>query len=303
MPSPQSTHRLTPFVRLKMAAPKTRWFDWLFLTLQFWRDHKRLPRQFGGTLNDAYFYINTSDAILDPVRVFVSDKALVKEYVAAKVGAEHNVETLAVLDSFGAARNFDYPDDCVIKPTHMSGEVIMRQRGSVVDLDVLRRWFKSSYYDSSREANYRHLRRRVIVEPYIFGRESVEDFKIFCLRGRPLVVQVDFDRHTNHTQNLYTTDWQLLPFAITCPVGPGFPRPRNLAQLLDIAARLSDEFSLIRVDLYTDGESILVGEITNLHQSGRGRFMPASGEGIMSKIFFGDTGFQPMLLEPPRPSV
>jgi hypothetical protein len=301
MSTPQSTHRLTPFVRLKMAAPKTRWFDWLFLTLQFWRDHQRLPRQFGGTLNDAYFYINTSDAILDPVRVFVTDKALVKEYVAAKVGAEHNVETLAVLDSYGAARHFDYPDDCVIKPTHMSGEVILRQRGSVVDLDTLRRWFKSSYYDTSREANYRHLRRRVIVEPYIFGRESVEDFKIFCLHGRPLVVQVDFDRYTNHTQNLYTSNWEFLPFAITCPVGPGFPRPRNLAQMLDIAARLSGEFSLVRVDLYTDGQTILVGEITNLHQSGRGQFLPSDGEAVMSRIFFGDSGFQPMLLEPPPP--
>jgi hypothetical protein len=299
MSKPQTTHRLTPFVRLKQAAPKTRWCDRLFLTLQFWRDHKRMPRQFGGTLNDAYFYINTSNAILDPVRAFVSDKALVKEYVAGKVGAEHNVETIAVLDSFGAARNFDYPDDCVIKPTHMSGEVIMRRGGSPVDLETLRRWFHSNYYDTTREANYRYLRRRVIVEPYIFGRESVEDFKIFCLHGKPLVVQVDYDRYTGHTQNLYTTGWEQLPFAITCPVGIGMPRPRNLEQMLGLAARLSDEFSLIRIDLYTDGQTILVGEITNIHQSGRGQFVPSTGEAIMSRIFFGDTGFQPMLLEPP----
>jgi hypothetical protein len=283
-----------------MAAPKTRWFDRLFLTLQFWRDHKRMPRRSGGTLNDAYFHINTSDAILDPVRVFVSDKALVKEYVTAKVGAQHNVETVAVLDSFEAARDFAYPADCVIKPTHMSGEVILRRGGSPVDLDTLRRWFQSNYYDTSREANYRYLRPRVIVEPFIFGRDNVEDFKIFCLHGRPLVVQVDFDRYTRHTQNLYTTDWELLPFAITCPMGPGFPRPRNLAQLLNLAARLSKEFSLMRVDLYTNGQSILVGELTSLHQSGRGQFVPPTGEAIMSRLFFGDAGFDPAVLEPPR---
>jgi hypothetical protein len=292
-----TTHRSTLFVRLKMAAPKTRWLDRFFLLIQFLRDHRRWPRRNGGTLNDAYFYINTTGAILEAARVFVSDKALVKHYVAGKVGAQYNVETLAVLDSFEAARTFAYPADCVIKPTHMSGEVILRRNAGPVDFNQVRRWFETSYYDSTREANYRHLRRRVIVEPFIFGRESVEDFKIFCLHGRPLVVQVDFDRHTRHTQNLYTTDWELLPFAITCPVGPGLPRPDNLPQLLDLAARLSDEFSLIRVDLYTDGQAILVGEITNLHQSGRGKFMPPAGEAIMSRRFFGEAGFQPALLE------
>ena len=280
-----------------MAAPKTRWFDWLFLFIQFLRDHRRLPRRSGGTLNDAYFHILTSNAILDPVRVFVSDKALVKEYVAARIGAQHNVETVAVLDSFEAARDFAYPPNCVIKPTHMSGEVILRRNSSPVDFEQVRRWFGMSYYDSSREANYRNLWRRVIVEPFIFGRESVEDFKIFCLHGRPLVVQVDFDRHTGHTQNLYTADWELLPFAITCPIGPGLPRPGNLAPLLEMAAKLSAEFSLVRIDLYTDGQTILVGEITNVHQSGRGKFNPPSGEAVMSRIFFGEAGFSPSVLE------
>jgi hypothetical protein len=299
---PLTTYRLTPFIRLKLAAPKNRWFDWFFLLLQFVNDHRRLPRRSGGTLNDAFFYINTTDAILDAARVFVSDKALVKEYVAGKIGPQHNVGTIAVLDSFEAAQQYAYPTDCVIKPTHMSGEVILRRNSSAIDYEMVRRWFDTSYYSSSREANYRYLRRRVIVEPFIFGRDNVEDFKIFCLHGRPLVIQVDFDRHIKHTQNLYTANWELLPFAITCPVGPGFPRPRNLAQLLEAAASLSEEFSLVRVDLYTDGESILVGEITNLHQSGRGQFNPPAGEAMMSRIFFGDSGFEPALLESVRRS-
>jgi len=299
MSSPPSPHRLTFFDRVKRAAPKTRLFDRLFLTLQFWNDHKRMPRQFGGTLNDAWFYIKRSNVILDPVRAFVTDKVLLKEYVTAKLGAIHNVRTLAVLDSFGAARRFSYPDDCVIKPTHMPGEVILRRGGWPVDLDTLRRWFSTNYYDTSREANYRHVRRRVIVEPFIFDRDNVEEFKVFCLHGKPLVVQVDFDRHTNPTQNLYTPNWDLLPFAIGCPVGPGFPRPRNLPLLLHYAGRLSEEFNLVRIDFYTDGQHTLVGGITNIPGAGRGQFVPPEGEAVMSRLFFGETGFQPMMLESP----
>jgi hypothetical protein len=299
MLNPPSPHRLTPFERLKKALPKTRWLDHLLLILQFWSDHKRLPRHFGGSLNDAWFYIKRSNAILDPVRAFVSDKVLLKEYVTAKLGAIHNVRTIAVLDSYGAARHFEYPDDCVIKPTHMPAEVIMRRGGSPVDFETVHSWFRSNYYDTSREANYRHLRRRVIVEPFIFDRDNVEEFKIFCLHGRPLVVQVDFDRYTNPTQNLYTPGWELLPFAVGCPMGPGFPRPRNLPLLLHYAGRLSEEFNLVRIDLYTDGQHTLVGGITNIPQSGSGRFVPAEGEAVMGRLFFGDAGFQPMMLESP----
>ncbi len=288
------------FVQAKIWLPKYRWLDRGFALLQFLKDHHRFPRKSGGGLNDAFFFIKTSNEILDPVRAFVSDKALVKQYVRAKVGDEHNVGTIAVIESLDEALQFHYPDDCVIKPTHMSGEVMFRRAASPVDFESVRRWFNTNYYDSTREANYRHLRPRIIVEPYIFGQEAVEDYKIFCLHGRPRVIQVDFDRHTQHTQNFYTTDWNLLPFAIGCPVGPGKPRPGNLSALIEVAAKLSDEFNLVRIDLYTDAQSILLGEITNCHQGARGQFVPPESEEMMTRLLFGDTGFSPALLRDVR---
>jgi hypothetical protein len=273
--------------------PKTRAFDYGFALAQFLRAHRRLPRMSGGGLNDALFHIKTSKEMLNPLRAFVSDKARVKQYVSSKVGDAHNVPTIALLQSCEEAQNFPYPTDCVIKPTHMSGEIIFRRAGSPVDLAKVRSWFDKDFYSVTREVNYRDLRPRVIVEPYIFGRQSVEDYKVFCLHGQPFVVQVDFDRHTRHTQNLYTTDWELLPFAMSSPMGPGRSKPANLNELISIATKLSDDFNLIRIDLYTDEQTILVGEITNCHQAGRGRFMPAEGEGIMSRILFGESGFSP----------
>jgi hypothetical protein len=277
--------------RVSGLLPKTRAFDYGFALAQFLRAHRRLPRMSGGGLNDALFHIKTSNEMLDPLRAFVSDKARLKQYVKAIVGDAHNVPTIAVLQSCDEALEFPYPTDCVIKPTHMSGEIIFRRAGSAVDLAKVRSWFDKDFYRVTREVNYRHLRPRAIVEPYIFGRESVEDYKVFCLHGQPFIVQVDFDRHTHHTQNLYTTDWEPLPFAMSCPMGPGRSKPANLKELISMAAKLGDEFNLIRIDLYTDEQTILVGEITNCHQAGRGRFVPALGERIMSRILFGESGF------------
>jgi hypothetical protein len=280
-------------VLLKASAllPKTRAFDYGFALIQFLKAHRRLPRKSGGGLNDALFYIKTSNEMLDPLRAFVSDKAQVKQYVKAKIGDDYNVPTIAVIGSYEEALDFPYPADCVIKPTHMSGEVIFRRAGSAVDFMKVRTWFDVDFYYLTREANYHHLRPKVIVEPYIFGRETVEDYKVFCLHGRPFIIQVDFDRHTHHTQNLYTTDWEMLPFAISNSIGPGRSKPINLNELIGLAAKLSDEFNLIRIDLYTDDRMILVGEITNCHQAARGRFLPAEGEKIMSRILFGESGF------------
>ena len=285
------------YLWVSASLPKTREIDKGFALLLFLKTHRRFPKKSGGGLNDAIFYMKTSDEILDPVRVFVSDKALVKQYVKAKVGDACNVGTIAVLDSFDEAVHFNYPADCVIKPTHLSGMVIFRRNGSAIDFKQVRTWFDTNFYNKNREANYHHLRRRMIIEPNIFGQEAVEDYKIFCLHGRPIVIQVDFDRHTAHTQNLYTTDWELLPFAITCPIGPGKPRPGNLSRLIEVAAKLSDEFNLVRVDLYTDGREVLVGEITNLHQGGMCRFVPPEGEKIMSRLLFGEAGFSPSVLK------
>ena len=291
-----ATPRNSLFVRIKTALPKIRWLDYGLALLQFRKDHGRLPRMSGGGLNDAFFFIKTSDEILDPVRVLVSDKALVKQYVKAKLGDAYNVGTIAVIESLDDALAFAYPDSCVIKPTHMSGEVMFRHEASPVDFDAVRRWFGTNYYFSTREANYRYLRPRLIVEPYIFGQQALEDYKIFCLHGRPVTVQVDFDRHTNHTQNFYTPDWKLLPFSVGCPIGPGRPRPGNLSELIAAAAKLSEDFSLVRIDLYTDGQAILLGEITNCHQGARGSFVPPEGEAIMTRLLFGDAGFSPALL-------
>ncbi len=228
---------------------------------------------------------------MNPLRVFVTDKEFVKNYIRSILGEEHNVPTTAILHSMSEVELFQFPDDCVIKPTHMSGEIIFRRQGSVIDFEQMRRWFKSNYYLVTRESNYRYLQPKIIVEPYIFEQTTVSDYKIFCLHGRPLVVQVDFNRAINHSQNYYTTDWALIPFSMSCSIGPGATQPPNLGELLAVAAKLSAGFGLVRIDLYTEGGAIVVGEITNCHQSANGYYVPPEGEQMLSSVLFGESGF------------
>jgi len=272
---------------LRHRAPYTRAFDRLYHRVLFYKKHRRWP---GGAMlwNDVWYRIKTSDEILDPLRVFVSDKELVKLYVRATVGEEHNVPTLAVLNHAADVDSFVFPDRCCIKPTHASAEVILRKAGEPVDRERIRRWFALNYYYAGREINYRMLRPKVIVEPLIFDSDNVEDYKIFCWKGVPRFVQLDFDRHTHHTRKLFDTDWNEQDFSIIYPRNTtSVARPATLDTMLDVARRLSQPFSFVRIDLYSDNRRVLVGEITNCSANAGGFFLPRSAEATASRSMFG----------------
>jgi hypothetical protein len=273
--------------RMRRWLPFNETGDRLYHRLNFMRKHQRSPN--GAMLwNDVWYRMKTSDEIIQPLRVFVSDKEHVKQFVKEKVGDEFNVPTIAVLRSAGEVDTFDFPADCCIKPTHASGQVILRTNGAPIDRERIKRWFGIDYYRFGREWNYRGLQPKVIVEPLIFGGTNVEDFKFFCFNGEPRVVQVDIDRHTNHTRKFFDVNWVEQDFSIIYPRSEAdFPRPATLDTMLAVARTLSAPFSFVRIDLYSDGKQVLVGEVTNCSENAGGFFVPRSAERRASELMFG----------------
>lgn len=278
------------------ALPKTKTFDNLVSLLFFMRIHKRLPKRDGGGLNDCLFYLKTTGELSDPLRVFVTDKEYVKEYIKRKVGAQYNVPTLGIVHSYDEALTFPFPAECVIKPTHMSGPVMFRRNNEPIDFNAIKEWFSTNYYHFGREPNYRNLRPKLIVEPFIFGEVGPEDYKILCVRGTPKLIQLDLDRYGTHTRNVYTPDWRIQPFSNTYPIGRGIERPAKLDEMLHIASVLSEDFNLMRVDVYTNGNSILVGELTNCHGNATERYLPAPADDEVARMLFGERGFSTSFL-------
>jgi hypothetical protein len=264
--------------------PLDRLGDRLFAYMLFAMNHRRTPAD-RPLLNDVLYRIKTTDEILDPVRVFVSDKELVKIYVRGTVGDRYNVPTLAVLRSAEEAATYPFPADCVIKPTHASGTTLFRRGGSTVDLRVIREWFGSNYYLAGREANYRSLRPKVIVEPILADYPDDLDYKIFCWRGEPRLVQVGLVQKSHDPRRYFDTRWnEIVPQGVERGV---LPAPRRLDEMLWIARESSRLFSLVRIDLYALPDVVLVGEITNCHWSASDRFHNFAFEQRLSRVVFG----------------
>ena len=267
--------------------PQNRLGDKFYAIVLFVIKHKRLPknRMF---FNDVLFKMKTTNEILDPLRVFVSDKELLKTYVKATVGDKYNVPTLGVIKNAEDVDSYNFPDKCCIKPTQASGQVILRTNSENLDKSLIKSWFKINFYKIGREVNYRNLKPKIIIEPLIFGSANVEDYKFFCVNGVVKLIQVDVNRYIDHKRMLFDANWAPQSFSLEVPRADTIPKkPANFDEMLEVAQKLAAGFSFVRIDLYSDGKNCLVGEITNCHGNAGQRFIPKSSEERASKMLFG----------------
>ena len=104
-----------------------------------------------------------------------------------------------------------------------------------IDKDKIAGWLTYSHYETSREANYRYLEPKIIVERCIFDRTDVDDIKFFCVNGEVRVIQWDFDRHENHTRMLYDRHWNSLESSLDTPNRLKAAKAEKLNEMIVIA--------------------------------------------------------------------
>jgi hypothetical protein len=272
-----------PFVHWVPFCPT---YDRLYHLVHFVPRHRRWPRKY--LFNDRLYQMKVNGELRDPLRQFVTDKVLGKEFVQARLGEGHVPETLAVLRTPREISDYKFPRQCVIKGAHTSQNVIVCRDG-VVDKARVASWLNTDYYRILREQNHAFLRPSVVVEAFAFGGDVVpEDIRIFCVDGVPKGIMVDYDHFTDQTRVLYDTEWNALPYELRHPRGTPRPRPENLEQMLTAAAKLARGFSFVRVDFYSNGTDFKVGEITNCHAGGMQKFRPLESERDFTALMFGE---------------
>ena len=199
-----------------------------------------------------------------------------------KIGDKYLIPTIAVWDS---ADEIDWdvlPSQFVMKCSHDSGGIIICKDKSKLDkkkaISIMSKGLKRRYFKQNREWPYKDVTPRIIVEAYMVDESGYElkDYKFFCFDGVPRLVQIDFDRYTNHKRNVYDTEWNLLDLLIKFPKGHErvFVKPNNYEEMLYISRKLSEGIPHVRVDLYNVNGRIYFGEMTFFHGSGLEEFTP-----------------------------
>lgn len=216
----------------------------------------------------------------NPLYTTLVDKAAVKDYVASMIGVDHIIPTYAV---WNTVEDIDFdvlPEQFVLKCTHDSASVVVCKNKADLNCDAVKEklaeCMKRSQYTYGREWPYKRVPHRIIAEKYMEDESGYElkDYKVFLFNGKAKVIQVDFGRFSEHKRNLYTLEWQRLPYSLGYDSDDTvvIPRPKCLMEMVESAELLGKNFSHSRIDFYVINDEYFFGEITFYHGSGFEKF-------------------------------
>lgn len=209
------------------------------------------------------------------------DKYAVRELVAKKIGSQYLIPSLGVWESFAEIDFSKLPDRFVLKTTHDSGGVWICRDKRTVDFEearkTLEKRLKHNYFWKGRERPYKNVTPRIVAEKLLVPQAGgdLKDYKIWCFNGRPLLIQVDSNRFSDHHRNFYDTLWRKQNLTILYPqTSKADERPGKLDEMLALATELSEGFPFLRVDFYYVNEKVFFGELTFHPDGGIASILP-----------------------------
>jgi len=253
--------------------------DKIYLKLVFWGETgKRLNLNNPQTYNEKLQWLK----LYDRKKIYAKyvDKLEVRKLIKDTIGQKYLIPLVAIYDTIEDIDWDNLPNKFVLKCTHGSkSNIICRDKIKLnKDLAIkkIKRWMNKNWYYFGREWPYKNVKPRNIVEKYLI--DNITDYKILCFNGLPKLIQIHQNRESSeYTMDYYTTDWKKTDIT---KKGVKFSdvmidKPDNLAEMLTIAKKLSQNTYFSRIDLYNVEDRIYFGEITLFPTSG---FSPLSKE-------------------------
>ena len=202
-------------------------------------------------------------------------KFTVRKYVSQTIGDNYLNQVYGVFD---AIHEIDYnklPNKFVLKCTHGSGyNVIVSDKSKLCFQRTkakLSKFFKRNYYKENREAIYKDLKPKIIIEKYLseVGNNSLTDYKFYCFHGVPKYVLVKI----NDKKCFYDLNWnKITPDKLTNDyLSEEVEQPSSLNEMIEVATKLAANFIFIRVDLYSIENKVIFGELTFFPTGGNKR--------------------------------
>lgn len=207
----------------------------------------------------------------------LSDKLRVRDHLA-DMGLQELLVPL--LGHWAKPEDIDFetlPGRFVLKCNHDSGSTIVVDKSRRPDYDDIRRrlaqHLRRRHGYVNGETYYNCITPCILAEQYLEDAgtsfsTSLVDYKVWCFDGKPYCVWACYSRSDEAVYvNVYDMQWNVHPehsvFTDHYRDGRGkVPRPKTLTQMIDVAARLSEGFPEVRVDLFEVNGRLYFSELT-----------------------------------------
>lgn len=225
----------------------------------------------------------------DPLMKKCTDKLAVREYVADRgLGGILN-QLIGVYHAPTEIPFSELPPRAFIKTTHGSGGNALWDASVPFDMKLFHWRFSLSlaqnFFYRRREWNYDGLEPRLIVEREIQFGPSLVDYRMLCFHGEFKLAFVDIGTAAHDgthapdaMRNVHDREFNVLPVRAHRPTykEPVIPKPANWNEMIRCAEILAEPFAHCRVDLYSNGQKIVFGELTFYPGGGGQPVQPAS---------------------------
>jgi hypothetical protein len=228
----------------------------------------------------------------DPRLTVISDKLLVRDYIAKKVGECYLIPLLWFGHKPESIPYDQLPDKFVIKANHGSAYVIVVKDKSKLDKknieQELKKWMAQNYGQDTALGiawGYKNIKPSILIESYIEENGNVPvDYKFYCFSGRVEFLTIHYDRFEAHKTRSFDRNFEPHEFRYDFDSWNGeCHRPENFETMIYVAETLSQEFDFMRVDLYNAGGNIYFGELTPYPGGIATKFLPARQDIILGR--------------------
>ncbi|WP_303189022.1 ATP-grasp fold amidoligase family protein [uncultured Clostridium sp.] len=210
------------------------------------------------------------------------DKYKVRDYVKDTIGETYLNELYGVYDSIDEI-NFDVlPNKFVLKSTNGSGTVLVCKDIDSFDLKKakheMKKWLNDDYWKEKKEPQYKNVKNRIIIEKYLEDESgSLTDYKFYCFNGKVKYYAVFYDRYTNKSIDVYSSDNERLDNVKGCNIQNSdyiISNFENINTMIKLSEKLGQIFTCVRVDFYCIQNKPVFGELTFTDGAGSDSWNP-----------------------------
>ena len=278
------------FIKIKKHMPKKCWgmyVSYKYKKIMGKKCNLKNPRTY--TEKIQWSKINRNDPMISRL----SDKVAVRSWVEENIGGEYLIPTIG--KAYSSADDIDYdslPNSFVIKANHGSGLNVVVDGKKEISFDDIKdkanSWLKQNFAYNSFEMQYKDIRPQIYIEKNLLEdcEGDLPDYKFFCFGGKVYCLYVminTYPIHTNAKLGIFDKNFNLLPYyrADFTPITKQIEKPANYSKMIEIAEKLSEGFSHVRVDLYNVNGKIYFGEMTFSTGSGLFKHVPEEFDEIL----------------------
>lgn len=216
----------------------------------------------------------------------IADKYKVRKYVEKKIGSTYFIPLIRVFNNITLKDLKRLPEDVILKTNNAAGtdSYSIIRKGDDINkaktVEKLNSALKIRMSSTTGEKFYDLIKPKILAEKLLLVNGKIpDDYKFHCFNSKTgfnYILQIDYDRASNHTRNLYDSSFNKLDISYKHKTNDiEQKKPKNYQEMVEIARILSSDFDYIRVDLYNADGNIYFGELTQTSACGFGKFNPA----------------------------